>query len=157
MYRSRLESEGPHGITTDATGVEFTGHRQLISALYGGCCFLADSFIDDYGEAIALQYVCRFERLITTGWFEVKNDREQLFWVIISRIFGLCNIFDPMLRQAIFSLFLAQRRDIELRSNAATFQKLPRASKLKLLKTCARDRSGHKFRYWHIVLRRGFR
>lgn len=126
-----------------AAGVAFTYRRKLISALYGGCCFLADSFIDDYGETVALRYIDRFERLLTTGWFEVTNEREQLFWIIISRLFGLCNLFDPMLRQAIFSLFLAQRKDIMLRSNSVTFRELPRRKQLDLLKTCARDRSGH--------------
>jgi hypothetical protein len=127
----------------EVAGAGFDAHRMTISTLYGGCCFLADSFIDDYGDEAARDYVSRFERLLTKGWFDIRNDREELFYVIISRLFSRRNAFDPMVRQAILSLFRAQRRDIFLRLDAPSLRALPRRTQLRVLKLCARDRSGH--------------
>lgn len=128
---------------SEIAGFQFDGHRLALSALYGGCCFLADSFIDEYGEAVAREYIDRFELLLTKGWFEIRNEREQLFYAILSRIFSRRDVLEPMLRQAIFSLFLAQKRDVVLRLNAPTFRALPRSRQLAMLRQCARDRGGH--------------
>jgi hypothetical protein len=127
----------------EVAGAKFDAHRRTMSALFGGCCFLADSFIDDYGDEAARDYVARFERLLTKGWFDIRNDREKLFYIIISRLFSRRNALDPMVRQAIVSLFNAQRTDIFLRLNAPSFRALPRRTQLRMLKQCARDRSGH--------------
>jgi hypothetical protein len=128
---------------SEVAGYPFDRHRKTLSAFYGGCCFLADSFIDDYGEAIARDYIERFELLLTRGWFEIRNEREELFYVILSRLFMRRNTLVPMVRQAIFSLFEAQKRDIMLRLGARSFRQLPRRAQLLLLRQCARDRSGH--------------
>lgn len=130
-------------VCSEVAGYPFDEHRKTISALYGGCCFLADSFIDDYGETVARRYISRFEVLLTKGWFAIRNKREELFYVIISRLFTRRNAFDPMVRQAIFSLFQAQKRDVALRLGSMSFQRLPRRVQLRLLRQCARDRSGH--------------
>jgi hypothetical protein len=127
----------------EVAGFPFDERRRSLSILYGVCCFLADSFIDDYGEAVAQDYLNRFEILLTRGWFEVKSDREKLFYIALSRMTMLRDIMDPMLRQAIFALYEAQRRDVMLRLNAITFQSLPRSKQLAMLKPCARDRGGH--------------
>ena len=128
---------------SETCGFPFDRPRQVMSALYGGCCFLADSFIDDFGETVAAGYLERFERLLTQGWFAVRNDRERLFYVILARLFAGRDVLEPMLRQAIFSLFLAQQRDVALRMDAPAFRGLPRHRQLALLRECARDRSGH--------------
>ncbi len=128
---------------SEVAGYPFDRHRRTLSALYGGCCFLADSFVDDYGETIAREYIERFELLLTRGWFAIKNEREELFYVVLSRLFTRRNALDPMVRQAIFSLFQAQKRDIMLRLGARSFRQLPRRAQLLLLRHCARDRSGH--------------
>jgi hypothetical protein len=127
----------------ETAGFPFDNRRQTIAILYGGACFLADSFIDDYGETMTREYIDRFERMLTKGWFEIRNDREKLFYIILSRIFMLCNVLLPCSRQAIFAVFLAQKRDITLRLNAPTFQLLSRKEQLRMLRCCARDRSGH--------------
>jgi hypothetical protein len=124
-------------------GLPFDQSRQVLGALYGGCCFLADSFIDDYGERVAADYLARFDTFLTRGWFEVRNDRERLFYVIAARLFARRDLLDPMLRQAIYWLFLAQQRDVLLRINAPAFRALPAANRLALLQRCARDRGGH--------------
>ena len=121
----------------------FDRHRQVLSVLYGGCCFLADSFLDDFGEAMASEYLDRFEVLLTKGWFPIRNDREKLFYIILSRLFERRDMLDPMLRQAIYSLFLAQKRDVSLRMNAPSFRHLSHRLRLDMLRECARDRSGH--------------
>jgi hypothetical protein len=128
---------------SEVAGYPFDEHRKIVSALYGACCFLADSFIDDYGETVARDYIDRFELLLTKGWFTIKNEREELFYVIIARLFMRRNALDPMVRQAIFSLFQAQKRDIMLRLDSAAFRQLPRNAQLLMLRQCARDRSGH--------------
>src|ERR1035438_9744275 len=48
---------------SETAGFPFDRNRQVLSALYGGCCFLADSFLDDYGETVAADYLARFEVL----------------------------------------------------------------------------------------------
>jgi hypothetical protein len=128
---------------SETSGFSFDRHRQVLSALYGGCCFLADSFIDDYGETVAAGYLERLETLLTKGWFTIRNKRERLFYVILSRLFTRRDMLDPILRQAIFSLFLAQRKDVALRIDAPSFRGQPRHRQLEMLRECARDRSGH--------------
>ena len=128
---------------SETAGFPFDRDRQVLSALYGACCFLADSFIDDYGETVAADYLARFEVLLTKGWFVIRNERERLFYVILSRLFTRRDVLEPMLRQSIFSLFMAQKRDVVLRMDAPTFRALPRDRQLGLLRDCARDRSGH--------------
>ncbi len=126
----------------DIAGYPFDDRRLTISSLFGACCFIADSFIDDFGEAVAREYVERFELLLTKGWFEVRNERERLFYVIISRLFAERDVLDPMLRQAILGQFLAQKRDIEIRFGAGRLNAMPRSRRLSILKECARDRGG---------------
>lgn len=128
---------------TQIGGYPFDGRRQRISSLFGACCFIGDSFLDDFGENDSLEYLNRYELLLTKGWFDIRNEREQLFYVILSRLFAERDVLNAMLRQAIFSLFLAQRRDVELRANVSWFKALPRRNQLRLLRDCARDRSGH--------------
>ena len=127
---------------TESAGRPFTPRRRRIATLFGGCCFLADSFIDDFGEEAAQEYLARFEILLTRGWFEVANDRERLFYVIVSRIFAARDIMRPHIRQAVLHLFEAQRRDVALRRIDAQ-EDLDRRRKLQQLRECARDRSGH--------------
>lgn len=124
-------------------GHPFDERRQVISVLYGGCCFLADSFVDDFGLEATREYLQRFEVLLTQGWFSVLNDRERLFYVIISRLFYKRDMLDPMLRQAIMWLYLAQRRDVELRFETSDFHRMQRRQQLRLLEECASNRSGH--------------
>jgi hypothetical protein len=126
---------------TEIADQPFDDRRQTIAGLFGACCFLADSFLDDFGEAATREYLSRFELLFTKGWFEVRNDRERLFYVIIARLFAERNILEPTLRQALLRLFEAQRRDVDMRYSL--LQALPRRKHLQLLKNCARDRSGH--------------
>ncbi|MDD5674494.1 MAG: hypothetical protein PHC61_10035, partial [Chitinivibrionales bacterium] len=128
---------------SEVAGFRFNARRQTISMLYGGCCFLADSFIDDYGERRAAEYIERFEIMLTKGWFDIRNDREKLFYVLLARIFALGNVLEPLARQAVFAVFLAQKRDVALRLNAPTFKMLPHRQQLQMLRTCSRDRSGH--------------
>jgi hypothetical protein len=128
---------------SEVAGYAFTAERRTLSTMYGGCCFLADSFLDDYGETVAADYLDRFERLLTRGWFDVRNDRERLFYVVTTRLFTGRNVLEGMLRQAIFALFLAQRRDVALRQDVPAFRALPRTRQLNWLRRCARDRSGH--------------
>ena len=124
-------------------GLPFDERRRTLSTLYGGCCFLADSFIDDFGIRATRQYLRRFEHLLSHGWFSVDNEREQLFYVILARLFSERDILDPTLRQAVMWLFLAQKRDVELRYPASPLQSLSRPDQLRLLAECARNRSGH--------------
>jgi hypothetical protein len=128
---------------TEIADHPFDERREAIAGLFGACCFLADSFLDDFGEAATREYLGRFELLFTSGWFEVRNDREQLFYVIIARLFAERNILEPTLRQSLLRLFEAQRRDVDMRYSPARLQALPRRQFLQLLKNCARDRSGH--------------
>ena len=128
---------------TEIADQPFDERRQTIAGLFGACCFLADSFLDDFGETATREYLSRFELLFTKGWFEVRNDRERLFYVIIARLFAERDILEPTLRQSLLRLFEAQRRDVDMRYSLAKLQALPRLNRLQLLKNCARDRSGH--------------
>jgi hypothetical protein len=125
------------------SGYTFDERRQRLSALYGGCCFLADSFIDDFGEQTTKEYLKRLELLLSKGWFSIHNEREQLFYIILIHLFYERDILDPLLRQAIMLLFLAQKRDVELRFPENQFHKLSRIQQLHLLEECARNRGGH--------------
>jgi hypothetical protein len=127
---------------TESAGHHYDRRRQTIASLYGGCCFLADSFIDDFGAEATREYLERFETLLTSGWFEVRTERERLFYVIIARLFADRDVLQPTLRQAILLLFEAQRRDVELRLPGRLRSATPR-SRLAQLRQCARDRSGH--------------
>ena len=129
--------------SSEAAGQPYDSRRRRIASLYGSCCFLADSFIDDFGEDAAREYLDRFEVLLTRGWFEVKTDRERLFYVVLARLFAERDLLHPTLRQAILLLYEAQRRDVELRLQTRAFRRLPRRRQLRLLGECARDRSGH--------------
>lgn len=126
---------------TESLGYVFDARRRRMAALFGGCCFLADSFIDDFGEEAAYDYLDRFEVLLTRGWFHPRTKRERLFYLIITRLFLERDVLGPMLRQALLQLYEAQRRDVEMRS--AHGAGLSRRATLRRLKLCARDRSGH--------------
>lgn len=128
---------------TESAGAEYDERRRMLASLYGSCCFLADSFIDDFGQDAARDYLRRFETLLTEGWFEPRSDRERLFYVIVGRLFAARDVLDPILRQAILRLYEAQRRDVELRLRPRSLRRLNRRRRLAVLKDCARDRSGH--------------
>lgn len=125
---------------SEVLGHEYDERRQMIAGLYGGCCFLADSFIDDFGDEAAQSYIARFGELLTTGWFELKTDRERLFYAIISRLFAERNILDPVARQTIALLHRAQAQDVAMRSECGSAASPRRLADLKI---CARNRSGH--------------
>ncbi len=129
--------------TTESAGEPYDTRRRTIASLFGGCCFLADSFIDDFGEEAARDYLARFELLLTKGWFEVRTDREKLFYVILARLFTERDVLHPTLRQAIWLLYEAQKRDVELRFRSRSLRRLPRRKQLAVLRQYARDRSGH--------------
>jgi len=124
-------------------GYPFDARRLRIGSLFGACCFLGDSFLDDFGEAAALEYLQRCELLLTKGWFEIRDNRERLFYVILGRLFAERDVLDPILRQAIFSLFLSQKEDVELRAGSSEFQKHPRHLQLRMLRQCALNRGGN--------------
>lgn len=128
---------------TEIAGFPFDGRRQKISCLFGACCFLGDSFFDDYGEAASREYIRRLELFLTKGWFEIGNEREQVFYIVLSRLFFERDVFQPMLRQGLCSLFQAQRLDAELSLDGEKFHTLTRPQRLALLRNCARDKSGH--------------
>jgi hypothetical protein len=146
-YRKLLELSSKMTIVghacTRIAGYPFDPRRLRISGLFGACCFLGDSFLDDFGDQVAREYLARYELLLTQGWFEIRNDREELFYVTLARLFAERDVLDPMLRQAIFGLFLSQKRDVEMRSGTGPAATLPRRTQLRLLRECARDRSGH--------------
>ena len=127
---------------SEISGYRYDERRRTIGSLFGCCCFLADSFIDDFGPESSQEYVERLGLMLTAGWFDVRTDRERLFYVIVARLFAQRDVLDPMLRQAIMLLFDAQKRDSELRLSP-DFAALSRRRQLSLLRTCARDRSGH--------------
>jgi hypothetical protein len=126
---------------TAVLGHPYDRRRRRIASLFGGCCFLADSFIDDFGDDAAHAYLDRFEVMLTRGWFHPRTDRERLFYAIITRLFLERHMLEPVLRQAVLQLYEAQRRDVEMRS--AGSGGTSRRRTLHELKTCARDRSGH--------------
>jgi hypothetical protein len=128
---------------TRIAGFPFDARRRRVAALLGACCFLGDGFLDEFGEAASIEYLKRFELLLTKGWFEVRNDRERLFYVILGRLFAERDVLDPMLRQAIFNLFLSQKKDVELRAGSSEFQQLQRPLQLRMLRECAGNRGGN--------------
>jgi hypothetical protein len=128
---------------TEIAGHLFDTRRLRISGLFGACCFLGDSFTDDFGHDASTEYVQRLGVLIDQGWFEVRNERERLFAAVISRLFGERDVLHPMLRQAITHLFFAQKKDVSLREESGGHAQLSRRQHLNTLKACARDRSGH--------------
>lgn len=127
----------------EVVGVPFEEQHLRIAAFYGGCCFLADSFIDNFGDAAAREYLQRFTDLFTSGWFEIRNDRERLFYVLAARLFSERNLLDPMLRQAVLKLHAAQERDVMLRIEPWQTTTITDAQRRSLFKRIARDRGGH--------------
>jgi hypothetical protein len=128
---------------TEIAGFCFDRRRERISCLFGACCFLGDNFFDDYGEAASREYIRRLELFLTDGWFEIGNEREQVFYIVLARLFFERDVLQPMLRQGLCSLFQAQKLDAELSLDGERFHSLSRTQKLCLLKNCARDKSGH--------------
>jgi hypothetical protein len=146
-YRKMLELSTKMSLVghacTEIAGYEYDTRRQTIGSLFGACCFLADSFIDDFGEKATHEYLHRLGLLLTEGWFDVRTDREKLFYVIVSRLFAERDILDPTVRQAILFLYQAQKQDVELRLKTGGSGEAPDRRHLALLKQCARNRSGH--------------
>jgi hypothetical protein len=146
-YRKMLELSTKMSLVghacTEIAGYEYDARRQMIGSLFGACCFLADSFIDDFGDEATREYLHRLGLLLTEGWFDARTDREKLFYVIVSRLFAERDILDPTVRQAILFLFQAQKQDVELRLNANRGRETGHRRQLELLKQCARNRSGH--------------
>lgn len=127
---------------TEIAGEKFEERRMKISGLFGACCFLADGFVDDFGEDASKEYIERFELLLTKGWFEIRTKREELFYIVVSRIFAERDVFNTMVRQAIFWQFMAQKRDIGLRFGMLNFSCLSRSKKLNPFRNCGRDKGG---------------
>jgi hypothetical protein len=127
---------------TEIAGHDFDARRRDAAILFGGLCFFADSFVDDFGPAATEEYLDRIERLLMTGWFEVRDERERLFYVVLTRLFAQRDVLQPLLRQSILLLFEAQRRDVALRAVQGPGGD-SRRLRLRRLHDCARDRSGH--------------
>ncbi len=146
-YRKMLELSAKMSVVghacTEISGHVYDARRQRIGILFGACCFLADSFIDDFGEAATCDYLQRLEVLLTEGWFELRSDRERLFYVIMSRLFAERDILHPTVRQSILQLYAAQRQDVDLRNLPARGAGRSDRARLNQLKCCARNRSGH--------------
>jgi hypothetical protein len=146
-YRKMLELSAKMNLVghacTEIFGHEYDDRRQRIGSLFGACCFLADSFIDDFGEQATHDYLARLGVLLTDGWFDVRTDRERLFFVIVSQLFVERDILQPTVRQAILQLYTAQKRDVELRLNRDGPRGGLDRAQLNRLKVCARNRSGH--------------
>ena len=146
-YRKMLELSAKMNVVghacTEISGHPYDDHRHMIGSLFGACCFLADSFIDDFGEEATRDYLVRLETLLTEGWFEPRTDRERLFFVIAARLFAQRDILQPTVRQAVLQLYLAQKQDVELRSIRPGSGRGLGRSQLNRLKRCARNRSGH--------------
>ncbi len=140
-YRKMLELSTKMTLVGHAAceiaGYPYDQRRQTIGTLFGGCCFLADSFIDDFGPAATQDYLERLRLLLTTGWFDVRSERERLFYTIVARLFAARDVLDPVLRQAIMLLFEAQRRDCELRLSE-DFAGLTRRRQLRRANLCTR-------------------
>jgi hypothetical protein len=146
-YRKMLELSAKMNVVghacTEIFGFDYDERRQSIGSLFGACCFLADSFIDDFGEKATREYLQRLEILLTEGWFELRSDRERLFFVIVSRLFTERDLLHPTVRQAILQLYAAQKQDVDLRLCGETTPRTLQRAQLNLLKCCARNRSGH--------------
>jgi len=145
-YRKMLELSAKMNVVghacTEIAGRIYDTRRQTIGSLFGACCFLADSFIDDFGEDATRDYLERLEVLLTEGWFDPRTDREKLFFVILSRLFAERDILHPTMRQAVLQLYLAQKQDVALRVAPAK-PGFPARAQLGELKRSARNRSGH--------------
>jgi hypothetical protein len=124
-------------------GYDFDARRRRIAILFGCSCFLADSFLDDFGPDATRAYLQRFTLLLSAGWFEIHSERERLFYVVLARLFAERDVLDPLLRQAILRLHGAQHQDVMLRLDPARLAVLPERRRRALLKRNARDRSGH--------------
>jgi hypothetical protein len=146
-YRKMLELSAKMNVVghacTEVSGHQYDERRQAIGSLFGACCFLADSFIDDFGEDATRDYLARLDVLLTEGWFEPRTDRERLFFVILSRLFAQRDILHPTVRQALVQLYDAQKQDVDLRTTAAAPGRGLSRTQLNTLKRCARNRSGH--------------
>ncbi len=146
-YRKMLELSAKMNVVghacTEISGRQYDERRQTIGSLFGACCFLADSFIDDFGEDATRDYLTRLEVLLTEGWFEPRTDRERLFFVILSRLFAERDILHPTVRQALVQLYAAQKQDVDLRTTPAAAGRGLSRAQLNMLKRCARNRSGH--------------
>jgi hypothetical protein len=146
-YRKMLELSAKMNVVghacTEIFGHDYDERRQNIGSLFGACCFLADSFIDDFGERATREYLERFEILLTEGWFDLRTDRERLFFAILSRLFVERDLLHPTVRQAILQLYAAQKLDVDLRLSRETSRGELDRAQLNLLKRCARNRSGH--------------
>lgn len=144
-YRKMLELSAKMNVVghacTEIFGYPYDARRQRIGTLFGACCFLADSFIDDFGEQATLEYLDRLDLLLTEGWFDLRTDRERLFFAVVSRLFAERDLLNPTVRQAILLLYEAQKQDVDLRHAPAGATSS--RSRLNLLKRCARNRSGH--------------
>ncbi len=127
----------------EVVGAPFGAREQRIAALYGGCCFLADSFIDNFGDAASRDYLRRFDELFLSGWFEVRTDRERLFYVLAARLFAERDMLEPMVRQATLKLHAAQSLDALLRIDPWRTTDLTATQRRALFKRVARDRGGH--------------
>ncbi|KAA1003841.1 hypothetical protein FVF58_34730 [Paraburkholderia panacisoli] len=128
---------------TEVAGFEYDARRQHVGSLFGACCFLADSFIDDFDDATTRDYLDRLGVLLAEGWFDLRNDRERLFYVIVSRLFSGRDIMNATTRQAILRLYEAQKHDVELRLARTYSEARPGRSELNALRQCASNRSGH--------------
>jgi hypothetical protein len=146
-YRKMLELSAKMNVVghacTEIFGHDYDERRQRIGTLFGACCFLADSFIDDFGEQATREYLERLEVLLTEGWFDLRTDRERLFFVILTRLFVERDLLHPTVRQAILQLYAAQKQDVDLRLQRERSRGGLGRSQLNLLKRCARNRSGH--------------
>jgi hypothetical protein len=146
-YRKMLELSAKMNVVghacTEISGHQYDSRRQTIGSLFGACCFLADSFIDDFGEQATRNYLDRLEVLLTQGWFEPRTDRETLFYIILCRLFAERDILRPMVRQAVLQLYVAQKHDVDLRKSPSGSDREFRRARLNILKRCARNRSGH--------------
>lgn len=146
-YRKMLELSAKMNVVghacTEIFGHDYDERRQRIGCLFGACCFLADSFIDDFGEQATRDYLQRLDVLLTEGWFDLRTDRERLFFVIVSRLFVERDVLHPTIRQAILQLYAAQKLDVDLRLNRDRSRGSLDRVQLHHLKLCARNRSGH--------------
>lgn len=128
---------------TEIAGETFDPRRRHVAALFGCCCFLADSFLDDFGPVASREYLRRFDLLLQVGWFEIGTDRERLFYIVMSLLFVERNVLEPLLRQAIVRLHAAQEEDVLLRLEPARVAALAEPERRELLRRCAANRSGH--------------
>ena len=99
-----------------------------IGSLFGACCFLADSFIDDFGEEATREYLARSGMLLTGLVRRPKTDRERLFFVIARRLFAERDVLHPIVRQAMLRLLRGPEQDVELRLPARPAVACPRAA-----------------------------